>query len=198
MGAAITRVASGGLAEKVGRMRASVEEIRTMEIEMHRIALNASIRVAHIDAPGDALGILAGSMQQQASESRGRSESAGEGRGCMGAAATRLSGKDGPSGGGSEDCGLDEMRTGGAELHSSNQRSFAQIAWIVASGDRRRHQNRQGRTQDARSQARAAQASSPRRRLRGRLVDGRGFRAGHRLGGVRVPKSKRKRLREIR
>jgi hypothetical protein len=117
-----------------------------MEIEMQRIALNASIRAAHIGVSGDALGVLAGSMQVQASACGERSESLGAALGSMSQSATRLSGQSGqgPDGeGGSQESGkpqgsLEEMRSGVAELHSSSERSFAQIAEIIACGARLR------------------------------------------------------------
>jgi len=143
---AAARLTSGGLAGSIDRMRGSIEEIRTMEIEMQRIALNASIRAAHIGVSGDALGVLAGSMQVQASECGERSESLGASLGSMSQSATRLSGQGGqvPDGdGGSRQSGqsqggLEEMRSGVAEMQSSSERSFAQIAEIVACGARLR------------------------------------------------------------
>jgi hypothetical protein len=134
-----TLAASGGLAETIGRMRGSIEEIRTVEIQMQRMALNASIRAAHIGPSGDALGVLAGSMQQQALESGQCSESLVEALGSMNEGATRLSGQGGPASAsdrGSQDGVLEEMRMAVAELHSSAERSFAQTAQIFARGAR--------------------------------------------------------------
>ena len=143
---AAARVTSGDLAGSINRMRGSIEEIRTMEIEMQRIALNASIRAAHIGVSGDALGVLAGSMQMQASACGERSESLGAALGSMSQSATRLSGQSGQvpddeSGSqesGKPQPGLEAMRSGVAEMHSSSERSFAQIARIVACGERLR------------------------------------------------------------
>ena len=143
---AAARVTSGGLAGSIDRMRGSIEEIQAMEIEMQRIALNASIRAAHIGVSGDALGVLAGAMRQQASDCGERSESLGAALGFMSQSATRLSvqGGQGPDGeGGSQESGgpqpgLEAMRSGVRELHSSSERSFAQIARIVACGERLR------------------------------------------------------------
>jgi hypothetical protein len=138
---AAARVTSGGLAGLIDHMRGSIEEVRAMEIEMQRIALNASIRAAHIGVSGDALGVLAGSMRQQASECGERSESLGAALGSMSQAATRLSGQDLPSPAGEDGKprgGLEEMRSGVAEMHSSSERSFAQIAQIIACGARLR------------------------------------------------------------
>lgn len=143
---AAARVTSGSLAGSIDRMRGSIEEIQNMEIEMQRIALNASIRVAHIRVSGDALGVLAGSMRQQASECGERSESLGVALGSMSQSATRLSGQGGQVPGeesGSQESGkpqggLEAMRSGVAEMHSSSERSFAQIAQIIACGARLR------------------------------------------------------------
>jgi hypothetical protein len=143
---AAARVTSGGLAASIDRMRGSVEEVRAMEIEMQRIALNASIRAAHIGVSGDALGVLAGSMGQQAAECGERSESLGAALGSMSEAATRLSvqgarsstGEGGGQKSGKAEGGLEEMRSGVVELHSSSERSFAQIEKIVACGARLR------------------------------------------------------------
>ena len=143
---ATARVTSGTLAGSIDRMRGSIEEVRAMEIEMQRIALNASIRAAHIGVSGDALGVLAGSMRQQASECGERSECLGEALGSMSQAATRLSVQDMPPAGDGgcqesgldQQGGLDEMRSGVSELHSSSERSFAQIARIIACGARLR------------------------------------------------------------
>jgi hypothetical protein len=143
---AAARLTSGGLAGSIDRMRGSIEEIRTMEIEMQRIALNASIRAAHIGVSGDALGVLAGSMQVQASACGERSESLGTALGSMSQSATRLSVQDGqvPAGdgvsqqSGGQHAGLEQMRSGVREMHSSSERSFAQIAEIVACGARLR------------------------------------------------------------
>ena len=143
---AVARVTSGGLAGSIDRMRGSIGEVQAMEIEMQRIALNASIRAAHIGVSGDALGVLAGSMQQQASACGERSESLGAALGSMSQSATRLSAPGGqvPEGDGSSPQsgtpygGLEEMRSGVAEMHSSSERSFAQIARIIACGARLR------------------------------------------------------------
>jgi methyl-accepting chemotaxis protein len=137
---AATQVTGGSLGETIGRMHEAIEEIRAIEIQMQRMALNASIRAAHIGASGDALSVLAGSMQQRALESRQRSESLVETLGSMSEAATRLS-RQGGSASASEDnpdrC-LEELRVAVAELHSSSEHSFAQIGQIIACGIRLR------------------------------------------------------------
>ena len=127
-----TRVASGGMTETIGRMRRSLEEIRTIEIKMQRLALNASIRADHIGAPGNVLGVLADAMQKLASECAQRSASLVEALGSMSQAATRLSGQDGPAPAGDPGTAVEGMRTAVAGMHSWCERSFAQIAGIAA------------------------------------------------------------------
>jgi hypothetical protein len=113
-----------------------MEEIRTIEIQMQRMALNASIRAAQIGAPGDALGILAAAMQKLASESRQRSETTVGTLALMRQAAARLSHRESALDGerGNGDTASEGMRTALEDLHSFSERSFAQITQIVARG----------------------------------------------------------------
>jgi len=129
-----TRAASGGMAETTRRMRRSLEEIRTIEIQMQWMALNASIRAAHIGAPGNVLGVLADAMQKLASECAQRSDTLAEALGSMSQAATRLSGQDGSAPAGDPDTAVEGMRTAVAGMHSWCERSFAQIAQVAAHG----------------------------------------------------------------
>jgi methyl-accepting chemotaxis protein len=124
--------ASGGLAETMGQMQGSLEEIRTIEIQMQWMALNASVRADHIGAPGDALAVLAASMQTLALESGQRSQSLVEALGSMREATTRLSGSGGPALVSGPGGGLEEMRTAATDLHTSSERSFARMAEIAA------------------------------------------------------------------
>ena len=134
---AATRTTSSRLREEIGGMRDSVEEILAIEIQMQRMALNAGIRAAHIGPSGDALGVLAGSMQQQAFESRDRSTSLSEALASMREAAVHLSGPPATEGGG-QDSYLEGVRTAVAELHASSERTFVQLAEIVIRGSRLR------------------------------------------------------------
>jgi methyl-accepting chemotaxis protein len=132
---AAAQAASGAMAESIGRMHASIGEIRIIEIQIQWMALNASIRSAHIGAAGDALGVIAGSMQKLAFESKQRSESLVQALGSMSDAAGRLAGPGGPAPGighrASGDCS-EKMRAAVADLHSSSERSFSQVAQIAA------------------------------------------------------------------
>ncbi len=134
---AATRVTSIDLAQTIARMRGSIDEIQAIEIQMQRMALNAGIRAAHIGPLGDALSVLAGAMQQGAFESRRCSESLVDALALMSQGATNLFRAQGadPEG---EDSSVESMRKAVAELHSSSERSFAQIARITACGARLR------------------------------------------------------------
>jgi methyl-accepting chemotaxis protein len=138
---AATQVSGSGLAETIRQMLACVEEIRSIEAQMKRMALNAIIRAAQIGAPGAALGVVADSLRQGAYESGKRTKSLFESLHAMSEAATQLCGNGGSEPGserGSQDDCLEEMRASVGELHSSNERSFAQIAQIVDHGNRLR------------------------------------------------------------
>jgi hypothetical protein len=122
------------LAETIGRLHGSRDEIQEIEIEMQLMAVNASISAAHIGISGEALGVLANSMQERASESRQRTVSLVEALDSINEGAARLSGArdsvpgDAP---GSQSGCIEEMRMAVVELHSSSERSFSQIAQIV-------------------------------------------------------------------
>jgi hypothetical protein len=134
---------SGDLAENIGRMRGSIDEIEAMEIQVQRLAMNASISAAHIGAAGDALGVLAGAMEHLAADCRTRSDLLGESLATMSGAAHRLSSRGGDGGdaeGTAGDVSFVELRTAVADLHCSSERSFAQIAQIVARSARLREQ----------------------------------------------------------
>ncbi|HMD71725.1 MAG TPA: hypothetical protein VKF41_10305, partial [Bryobacteraceae bacterium] len=69
------QTASAGLEETIDWVHGSIEEIRAIEIQIQRMALNACIRADHIGSAGDALGTLALAMETIASQSRERSDS---------------------------------------------------------------------------------------------------------------------------
>jgi len=130
---AATRDTSSSLRQTIAKMRGSVDEIREIEIQMQRMALNGGIRAVHIGASGDTLGVLAGSMQQLALDSCQLSDSLVETLNSMSDAAISLSTR----------AGLDSfcansLRKAVAELHSSTEQSGAQVAQIVASAVRLR------------------------------------------------------------
>jgi hypothetical protein len=119
------------MAETIGRMRRSLGEIQIIEIQMQWMALNASIRAAHIGAPGNVLGVLADAMQKLASECAQRSASLVEALGSMSQSATRLSGQDGSAPAGDPGTAIERMRTAVAGMHSLYECSFAQIVQVA-------------------------------------------------------------------
>ena len=134
---AANRATSGSLSETIGRMRGPIEEIQAIESQMKRMGMNARIQSAQTGAAGDALGVLAASIQQLALDSTRRSESLINVLESMSEAALHLS-KEGAPASASADGGqvgyLEEMRSAVEQLHTSSERSFAQINQIVARG----------------------------------------------------------------
>jgi hypothetical protein len=128
-------VTGGNLASIVGRTRGPIDDIQSIGIRMRRMAMNARIRAAHLGAAGEALGVLAASMQELASDCSYRTASLSEALGSMNDAATRIAWQGGSASGsqpGSPDGFLQGMRVAVRELHSSSERSFAQIGQIIA------------------------------------------------------------------
>jgi len=136
---AATRATSGALAATIARMRGPVAEIRTIELQVHFMALNARISADQLGASGNVLAVLAASMQQLASDCRKRSASLVEVLDSVNETATRLcgQGESAPAGeNGNRDGVLEGMRAAVAELHSSSQHSAGQAARTTASGAR--------------------------------------------------------------
>jgi hypothetical protein len=134
-----TSCTTGVLGETIGRMRESIEEIRAIEIHIHRMALNGGIRAIHVGASGESLSVLAGSMQVLSVESRQLCDSLVAALSSLSAAADRLSGIGGPVANeqpGIQDPRLEAMRVAVTELHSLGECCFAQIAQIISRGDR--------------------------------------------------------------
>ena len=116
-------------------MRGPIEEIQAIESQMKRMGMNARIQSAHTGAAGDALAVLAASIQQLALDSTHRSESLINVLESMSEAALHLS-KEGAPTSTAADGGhvgyLEEMRS--AVEHTSSERSFAQIDQIATRG----------------------------------------------------------------
>jgi hypothetical protein len=124
-----------GLAETIGTMGESIRKIEAVEIQIERLASNASVRAEHIGKSGDALAVLAGTMQQLAFESKDRSQLLAQTLGSMSQASARLSVRCASAK--SAHC-KDTMRPAIEELHASNERSFAQIEQVLVRGRRLR------------------------------------------------------------
>jgi uncharacterized phage infection (PIP) family protein YhgE len=126
-----------GLAKTIDKMSGSIQEIQQVETKMRRMALNARISAFHLGDTGSALDVLAGSVQQLASECKERSQSLVTSLHSMSNAATSSRGEDvQDSDSAPEDEYVDELRQAVADLHSSTESSFALISQIVARGDR--------------------------------------------------------------
>jgi len=133
------RATRRGLAETIDRMRGPIQEIQKIESRMRRMALNARISAFHLGDTGSALDVLAGSVQQLASECRERSESLVASLGSMSEAATHSVEEQGPDTAnvtGDREGYAVELRLAVADLHSATERSFALISQIVARGNR--------------------------------------------------------------
>jgi chromosome segregation ATPase len=133
-----TRKTSEGLSAKIERMRESIEEIRTIELQMRRIAMNARISAEHLGPSGEALSALANSIKQRATESRQGSDSLVETLGSMNEAVAQLSEHARPKAHEREaqDESLERMRAAVSELRSSQESSASQIGQIAALGER--------------------------------------------------------------
>jgi hypothetical protein len=127
------------MAETIDRMHGPIQEIQQIESRMRMMALNARISAFHLGDSGSALDVLAGSVQQLASECRERSESLVASLGSMREAATRSREEQGAETAkvtGEREGYAVELRLAVADLHSATERSFALISQIVARGNR--------------------------------------------------------------
>jgi methyl-accepting chemotaxis protein len=134
-----TQATAANLEESLVRMRQSVADIRGIEIQIQRIAINATIRATHIGAAGNALTVIAEVMQRLALDSNRNTEEVAEALDRMSDAARGVSGdsghracaiQPGPNG------AIEEMRVALLELHSSSACSFSRVAQIAALGSR--------------------------------------------------------------
>lgn len=117
------------LTATIAAMQEAVEEIRAIEIQIQRIALNATIRSAHIGAPGDALNAIADVMHHVALDSsRNTEETAG--------LLDSMSGATGGISYGVRDTEgiLGELRREISDLHASSESSFERVHRIAALG----------------------------------------------------------------
>ena len=127
------------LEETIGSMRNSVAEIRGIEIMIQRIAINATIRAAHLGTAGDALNVIAEAMQYLALDSNTRTEEAAGSIAAIGLNMRRVSGGAAYDASGSHPSTkdvIDQMRRAVLELHSSSECSFSRANQIAALGAR--------------------------------------------------------------
>src|SRR5260370_42059805 len=100
-------------------MRASVAEVRGIEIRIQRIATNATIRATHIGTRGDALNVIAEVMHRVALDSNANTEIVAGALDAMTDAAGRVSGRSVDAAAdsrGRPNEFLDEMRPGVVEV----------------------------------------------------------------------------------
>ena len=134
-----TESVAANLAATINRMRASVAEVRGIEIRIQRIATNATIRATHLGARGDALNVIAEVMQRLALDSNSNTEIVARTLDAMSDAAGRASGCPvavAPDARYGANEVIDEIRRSVVELHSSNERSFSRVHQISTLGSR--------------------------------------------------------------
>ena len=123
------------LKETIDQMRASVAGIDGTEIQIQRIAINATLRATQLEASGDALGVVAEVMQRLATESNQTTEAVAEVLNSMREAADRITGPEATTA--PDTPGIfGEMQSAILELHSSSERSFSRLNQIASLGAR--------------------------------------------------------------
>jgi len=118
---------AAGLLGTISQMRGSVAEIRGIEIQIQRMAINATIRAAHIGSAGAALDVISGVMQDLVAKSRRNTEDVAGALEAMGDRARGVADAGGP--GDSDPAG--GMRAALLELHSSSEASFSRVLRIA-------------------------------------------------------------------
>ena len=117
-----------GLEDTIRRMRASVEEINGIEVNIHRISINAALQATHIGAGGEPLNIIAEVMLRLALESNEKTAGAAASLDAMKQAVQSGTGD-------SEWAGVDKMKGALEEIQASSVSSFGKVHEIAALGD---------------------------------------------------------------
>ncbi len=127
------RSMASGLEETIARMQVSVAEILDIEVQIQRIAINATIRAAHLGDSGNALNKIAETMQRLVFDSSRNTSDASAALVNMTASARLISPEPEPGLGTVADASpvLEEMREAVLELHSSSERSFSQVTEVA-------------------------------------------------------------------
>jgi hypothetical protein len=115
--------------ELAGRMRASIAEIGGVEIRIQRIAINATIRSAHIGAGGDPLSVIADVMQRMVADTGGKTRAAEAALAAIGDAVRRLTREEDPRSDAGEAC--QSLRRAVLDMRSARELSFGQVKQIV-------------------------------------------------------------------
>ena len=130
---------AAGLEQTIGRMRESIVEIRGIEIQIQRIAINATIGAAHIGASGNALSVIAARMHDLAFDSNGNTEEAARAIASMIDAVNLVSGGSTGAASGAvldTDGLFEQMRQAVLELHSSSECCFSRTKQIATLASR--------------------------------------------------------------
>jgi hypothetical protein len=125
---------AGVLCEDIGAMRGSVAQIRGIELSIQRIALNATIRAAHIGAAGNTLDVIAAVMQGLARDSNANTETVGRSLEQMSAALDRDSGASAAWATAQSGNLVSELRRTILDLHSASESSFSRVNQITEMG----------------------------------------------------------------
>ncbi len=124
--------AISGLGQALDRLRVSINDIQNVEIQMERLALNATIRATHIGRAGDALNVVAEAMHCHALECAALSGKTVAALEFMRSAVERAPG---------------EAKTGDSEaikelpplikaMHSASERTFSRITEVATLAQR--------------------------------------------------------------
>jgi methyl-accepting chemotaxis protein len=128
-----------GLEETTERMRAAIAEIRRIEIQIQRIAINAAIGAIHVGSSGQALSVIAEVMQSLAQESNENTERAAVALDEMSRAILRASeGETAPSGiaapAPDPNDALGSLQSALDDLRASTGAGYARVHQIAAAG----------------------------------------------------------------
>jgi len=124
--------------ERVGRMRDAVSDIRGTELQIERIAINATLRAIQIGDAGNALDIVAGVMLRLAQDSSQNTDQVGQGLDAMLEAVAGML-EEGSVAEGPEESGgaiFVETRAAIGDLHAASAASLARVHEIALLGGR--------------------------------------------------------------
>lgn len=130
---------AAGLDQTIAQMRDSVAAIRGIEILIQRVAINATVRAAHLGAAGSSLNAIAEAMQRLALDANTNTEDVAGTLDAIRDAAARVSGGSGRAEYDAETgtgAIAGEMQRAVLELHSSSERSVSRVQQIAGSGAR--------------------------------------------------------------
>jgi hypothetical protein len=130
---------AAGVELTIARMRSAAVEIRQIEIQIQRIAINAGLGAIHIGPSGQALSLIADVMQNLARDSNSNTEDVVAALDDMSGAISRVSGAavDASSTGETDAPGaMEAMRAALSDLHRAGQTSFNSVHQITDAGVR--------------------------------------------------------------